>query len=61
MSFPIQWNLEGCPGVFMRLGIAAEGEEERTLHNCHFDFNDAAIPAGVAVMVQYILNKHGEL
>ena len=45
----------------MRLGIAAEGEEERTLHNCHFDFNDAAIPAGVAVMVQYILNKHGEL
>lgn len=52
---------EGCPGVFMRLGIAAEGEEERTLHNCHFDFNDDAIPAGVAVMVQYILNKHGEL
>ncbi len=49
---------EGYPGVFMRLGIGEDGEEERTLHNSHFDFNDDAIPTGVAVMVQYIYNKH---
>lgn len=46
-------------GVFYRLGTGTEDEiEPITLHNSKFDFNDDAIPYGVATMVQLILNRH---
>lgn len=47
-------------GAFFRLGIGrADGSEYPALHSPMFDFNDDAIPAGIAVMAQYILNRHG--
>lgn len=46
-------------GVFYRLGIGTgEDIEPIALHNSKFDFNDDAIPYGVATMVQLILNRH---
>lgn len=47
-------------GVFYRLGVGRKGEADGgpALHNSGFDFNDEAIPAGVATMVQYVLNRH---
>lgn len=46
-------------GVFYRLGIGTGEEiEPIALHNSEFDFNDDAIPYGIATMVQLILNRH---
>ena len=47
-------------GVFFRLGVGLKGEPDGgpALHNSHFDFNDEAIPTGIATMVQYVRNRH---
>jgi len=43
-------------GAFFRLGIANPGEKPLILHNSHFNFNDRAIPYGVAVLTQLVLD-----
>ena len=40
--------LEHCPGCFMLLGNGTEGHHAMPLHNPGYDFNDAAIPWGIA-------------
>lgn len=45
-------------GALLRLGITNPGEEELVLHNDRFDFNDEALPIGIAAFVQYVLNKN---
>jgi len=42
-------------GAFVRLGLTEPGKTPLILHNEHFDFNDNALPIGVAVMAQYVL------
>lgn len=51
--------LEKVPyGAFFRLGVAIPGEEEMRVHNDRFDFSDGALPIGVAVLTQFVLNKN---
>ena len=45
-------------GAFFRLGLTNYGEEQITLHNDHFNFNDEALPIGVAVLTQFVLLKN---
>jgi len=47
-------------GAFFRLGVGTPGVEGPALHNNKFDFSDDAIPTGAAVMVRYILGRHGK-
>lgn len=42
--------------VFFRLGLDSSEDEARVLHNSHFDFNDDAIPFGIAVLAQYVID-----
>ena len=37
--------LQECPGAYIWLG---NGEDSASLHNPHYDFNDAATPIGVS-------------
>jgi amidohydrolase len=43
-------------GAFFRLGVTKPGAEPISVHNDRFDFNDDAIPYGVATCVQFVLN-----
>jgi len=43
-------------GALLRLGLANDDEKELVLHNNKFDFNDDALPTGIAIFVQYVLN-----
>ena len=43
-------------GAYLRLGIR-DTDRQRVLHNAEFDFNDKAIPYGIAVFLQYILDE----
>ena len=45
-------------GAFYRLGVGVEGQEEGVLHNKKFDFNDDALPIGIATTTQYVLNTN---
>lgn len=45
-------------GAGFRLGVTEPGAEPIPLHNNRFGFNDDALPAGVAVLTQFVLNKH---
>jgi len=45
-------------GAFFRLGVTNPGEEQMKLHNDHFNFNDGALPIGVAVLTQFVLMKN---
>ena len=45
--------------VFFRLGVDEPGDATRVLHNKYFDFNDSAIPIGMAVLTQYVLEANG--
>ncbi len=40
--------LDHCPGAFVLMGNGEEGRAAMPLHNPHYDFNDAALPHGVA-------------
>jgi metal-dependent amidase/aminoacylase/carboxypeptidase family protein len=51
-------NYIGGKGALLRLGLASEEKSELVLHNEKFDFNDRAIPIGIAVMTQYVLNTN---
>jgi amidohydrolase len=42
-------------GAFFRLGITNPGDNPKVLHNDHFDFNDEALPTGIAVLTQFVL------
>jgi len=55
------YYLERVPrGALFRLGIAnPETGRGPAGHTPTFDFNDDAIPTGIAVMAQYIYNRHG--
>ena len=51
--------LEKVPkGAFIRLGIAEPGKDRLIFHTDKFNFNDDAIPVGVSVLVQYVLNQN---
>jgi amidohydrolase len=45
-------------GGFIRLGVTSPGEEQMKLHNDRFNFNDEALPIGVAVLTQFVLLKN---
>jgi len=45
-------------GALLRLGLANDDEKELVLHNNKFDFNDDALPTGIATFVQYVLNTN---
>lgn len=45
-------------GALLRLGLNSKEKAELVLHNEKFDFNDDAIPVGIAVMTQYVLNTN---
>ena len=45
-------------GAFIRLGVTNPGEEQMKLHNDRFNFNDEALPIGVAVLTQFVLLKN---
>ncbi len=40
--------LDHCPGNFILMGNGTEGAQAQPLHNPGYDFNDAAIPHGIA-------------
>jgi amidohydrolase/hippurate hydrolase len=42
-------------GAFFRLGITNPGDDPMILHNDRFDFNDEALPTGIAVLTQFVL------
>ncbi|MGM0603975.1 MAG: M20 metallopeptidase family protein, partial [Bacillota bacterium] len=44
--------------AFMRLGITNPGDEPLTLHNDRMNFNDEAIPYGVSLLVQYVMEQN---
>ena len=50
--------LEKVPGAFVRLGNTNPGEEEISVHNDRFNFNDDAIPYGMSTLTQFVLNKN---
>jgi metal-dependent amidase/aminoacylase/carboxypeptidase family protein len=45
-------------GAFFRLGLTDPGDDPKVLHNDHFDFNDEALPTGIAVLTQFVLLKN---
>lgn len=51
--------LETVPaGAFIRLGITDPEVGPLVLHNDRFNFNDEALPIGVALFVQYVLDQN---
>jgi len=48
---------EVSKGALFRLGITDPGEQPLIIHSDNYNFNDEAIPVGVSVLAQYILNK----
>lgn len=51
--------LEKVPhGAFVRIGINKQGEERPVAHNSHFNFSDDALPVGVALLTQFVLNNN---
>ena len=53
-DFSIMIN-QAKQGAFFRLGITNAGDEPKVPHNDRFDFNDEAIPTGIAVLTQFVL------
>ncbi len=43
--------------AFIRLGISVDGKEI-PVHTDQFNFNDDAIPSGIAVLTQFVLNRN---
>jgi metal-dependent amidase/aminoacylase/carboxypeptidase family protein len=43
--------LERVPGAYMNVG---NGEESAPVHNAHYNFNDAAIPYGSALLARLV-------
>lgn len=53
--------LERVPrGAFFRLGIAVPGQAPPVVHNDRYDFNDDAIPYGIAILSQFVWDVHGK-
>lgn len=51
--------LEKVPfGALIRLGNTDIGQSPKLLHNSAFDFNDNAIPVGIALFSQFILDRN---
>ena len=46
-------------GAFVRLGITKEGAPLHHIHTEEFDFNDEAIVYGIALLVKFIMDRHG--
>ena len=44
--------------AILRLGVGNDQNAHIPLHNERFDFNDDAIPYGIALFTQYVLNKN---
>lgn len=51
--------LQHRPGCFMLLGNGTEGAHAAGLHNPHYDFNDAALPWGVAWWTRLVRERLG--
>jgi len=47
------------PGCFMLLGNGTEGSHAAALHSPHYDFNDAALPWGIAYWTQLVRQRLG--
>lgn len=45
-------------GAFIRIGNTDYGQNPLLLHSDRFNFNDEAIPTGVAVLTQFVLNNN---
>lgn len=43
-----------CPGCYVVMGNGTEGAYASSLHNPHYDFNDAALPFGVEYWVRLV-------
>lgn len=57
-DFSIMINAAGR-GAFFRLGMTNPGDAPKVLHNDLFDFNDEALPTGIAVLTEFVLmNNH---
>ncbi|MGI6575341.1 MAG: M20 metallopeptidase family protein [bacterium] len=51
--------LEKIPkATFFRLGITAPGQKKMVQHSDWYDFNDDALPVGIAVFTQYVLDRN---
>lgn len=49
--------LQQTPGCFFRLGVRPRGRDTYPgLHNDHFDFTDEAVPHGVRMFVELVMN-----
>ena len=46
-------------GAFVRLGVTKAGSPLHHIHTEEFDFNDEAIVYGIALLVKFIMNRHG--
>ncbi len=53
-----EYNARVADSAILRLGITSAGNEEISLHNERFDFNDDAIPYGSAILAQYVIDKN---
>ena len=51
---------QACPGVYIWMG---NGENSASLHNPHYDFNDAVLPLGARYWVELVsaLLRDGKL
>jgi hippurate hydrolase len=49
-SEDFSYMLQARPGCYLRLGQGAEDRAGAFLHNTRYDFNDAVIPLGAALM-----------
>jgi len=49
---------ELVPSAVCRLGNAVAGVKEIPVHTDQYDFNDDAIPYGIAVLTQFVLNRN---
>lgn len=50
------YYLQKVPGVFWWLGLREKGDEQVSLHNPRFDFNDRAIPTAIEMHCRLVLN-----
>lgn len=54
-SEDFSFMLQARPGAYLRLGQGpADGSAATPLHNVHYDFNDAVLPLGAALLAQLV-------
>ena len=59
-DFSFYTEVLGGRTTFYRVGTGQDGvDNEPTLHNAHYDTNDAVIPYAIAAHIQYVLDVNG--